>query len=346
MQVWRLKENMAFKNYKELCAFLGVKVAAGNSKQAQLAEIARHCRLGKMGHQIHIKEVYHSPIKEKTSRGRKGIYSELLQALIMDFLVVQNISEICTTRNSILDKIGAVNKNFIYDEKKTKLLIKQMDIPEEIFYDFFNTTDKIFKSAFEIALKNLMKKELIHYDIVLMLAYQADLNSKLSYREATLQEINDIQTVEQQVLQQFGYKTKRELNYNKARSKKFTKQVIHLYNERYRKPELTLQFCYSAHKINVNEHLEEECLLFFMIQDTNQRELTQTQLNQLLCEQLYKNAEKRHQQALLELNKTDFITQARRSTRYVADSEQLIKRLIVRTTSDTEMETAETAETR
>lgn len=118
MKIENLKENMVFKNYKELCVFLGIKIAGGNSKQAQLNELARHCSLEREGHSFRIKEVYAAPIKDKASKGRKGFYSELLQALVMDYLVTRNISEICTTRNNLLCKVEMMQENFIYDEKK------------------------------------------------------------------------------------------------------------------------------------------------------------------------------------------------------------------------------------
>lgn len=326
MRIGNLKENMFFKNYKELCGFLGIKVVGGNSKQAQLNEIARHCCLEKEGHSFRIKEVYATPIKEKASKGRKGYYNELLQALVMDFLIRQNISEICLTRNNLLCKIEVMQEHFVYDEKKLKLLQKEMSIPEGVLYDFFNTTNKTFKNALELVLKKLMQKELIDYETTIIFAYQMESISKLLYREATPQELHDIKKVEQQVREQFGYSSMKDITFSKSRSKKFSAQVTRLYSEQHVSSEWKIQFIYSAYKINVNQ-LEEEKRLTYVIQDVTEKESLQYQLNQLLCEQLLKNAEKRHQEAL-ESDKTDFITKTRCSEKYVAEHEELITRLI------------------
>ena len=326
MNINQLKKNMSFKNYRALCDFLGISVLAGNSKQAQFNELARHCHLVKVGHHIFVEEVYDSPI-ENVGRGRKGVYNEILQQLIMDFFVGQSLSEICITRNTILCKIGMMNEQFVYDEKKISHVENETNIPREILFDFFNTTNKVFKSAFEVVLKNLSQKGLIHYNTTLMLAYHSNSNINHMYREATSEEVANIKALETLALKHFGYASMKEVNFSKPRSKKFTKLVIQLYNERHSTQQEEIQFCYSAHKILLNKQLTEKQLLNFLL-DSKKKESLQDELNRTLSNQLCKNAIKRHQQAL-ESDMSDFITQIRRSERYVPYFEELITRLIV-----------------
>ena len=336
MHVNRLKENMNFKNYKELCKFLGINVLSGNSKQAQFTELARHCLYEKVGHQILIKEIYPSPISESASRGRKAVYSEILQSLVMDFLISLNLSETCMTRNSLLIKVGMVNESYVYDEKNIKQLHKELDFPQEIIFDFFNTTTKVFKNALEGVFKSLEHKGYIHFGTALMLAYRVNDNANNLYREATPQEVYNIRNLEKHVLNQFDYTSLKELNFSRSRSVKFSKHLIQLFNEQYAQQGEEIRFYYSAHRIIINEQINNEQRVQFLIKDPNEKEQLQKQLIQSLKEQLLKNATKRHVQAL-ESNKTDFVTKARCSIQYIPAHKQLIARLINRTEGATKI---------
>lgn len=330
MNVGNLKENMTFKNYKALCDFLEIEIMGGNSKQAQLTELARHCRYEKVGHRILIKEVYAAPISEAASRGRKGIYSDILQSLIMDFLVSQNLSEICMSRNSLLIKVGMMNENSAYDDKRIKQLQMIMNFPEEILFDFFNTTNKVFKNSLDGALNGLRHKGYIHFDTALMFAYRIDSATNLLYREATSLEICKMHKLEKLVLDQFGYESMKEVNFSKPRSIKFSKRLIQVFNEQYAKHGEEIRFCYSAHRIRINDQMDKEQLLQFLIKEPAQKVQLQKQLIQSLNEQLLKNAIKRNLQAM-ESDKTDFITKARRSIQYIPAHKQLIARMIENT---------------
>ena len=57
----KLNANQTFKNYKELCAFLGEEPKKANSKKAQLKEWERYFSFDKVGQKIIITEVFSTP---------------------------------------------------------------------------------------------------------------------------------------------------------------------------------------------------------------------------------------------------------------------------------------------
>ncbi|WP_182004671.1 zinc-ribbon domain-containing protein [Priestia aryabhattai] len=77
MKIENISEGQIFKNYKELCKELEMPVKSSNSKKAQFSELARHCKFVKVGHSIHIHEVYDQIVDKVETRGRKSEYKNL-----------------------------------------------------------------------------------------------------------------------------------------------------------------------------------------------------------------------------------------------------------------------------
>lgn len=64
MNIKNLQAGQVLKNYKELCAVLGIKITGGNQKQVQEKEIQRYIAYHKEGYKIIIDEIFKTP-KEK-----------------------------------------------------------------------------------------------------------------------------------------------------------------------------------------------------------------------------------------------------------------------------------------
>ncbi len=58
-----LKEGQVFKNYKELCGFLGLEITNGNSKKKQMDTLSTMCEWHKEGNKIVVDEVYEQAIE-------------------------------------------------------------------------------------------------------------------------------------------------------------------------------------------------------------------------------------------------------------------------------------------
>ena len=64
MNINKLKVEQVIKNYKELCALLGIEPCAGNSKKSQLKELERYINYHKEGNKFIVDEIY-TNVKEK-----------------------------------------------------------------------------------------------------------------------------------------------------------------------------------------------------------------------------------------------------------------------------------------
>ena len=77
MNIDNLKEGMIIKNYKELCKLLDIRIYQGNSKDAQMKELAMYVDYEKQGQKFIIKEIYAFPKeKEDGRRSRTEIYED------------------------------------------------------------------------------------------------------------------------------------------------------------------------------------------------------------------------------------------------------------------------------
>jgi len=69
MDISKLYIGLIIKNYKELCAILGIPVKAStNSKQAQYKEMDRFFKYHKEGNKFIIDEIYDTPLDKIDNR--------------------------------------------------------------------------------------------------------------------------------------------------------------------------------------------------------------------------------------------------------------------------------------
>ncbi|EGT2191743.1 hypothetical protein GM168_07890 [Clostridium perfringens] len=77
-----LREGQVFKNYKELCVFLGWEITNGNSKKKQMDTLSTMCKWHKEGNKIVVDEVYEKQLAKKDGRknnfgtGKKRMFSD------------------------------------------------------------------------------------------------------------------------------------------------------------------------------------------------------------------------------------------------------------------------------
>ena len=145
----RLVPNQVFRNYRELCEFLDIKIRNGKSKEAQLAELKRYVKLARDGYGYIVKEIYDIPRDEK--KDPRSIYKNHIK-----FLLLQGLSEIFRN-NKVTENDYFV---LIYPEKE---LLYNLSMINENFYpylvwDYISDTD-LDEAALDRAYKKLDREE-------------------------------------------------------------------------------------------------------------------------------------------------------------------------------------------
>ena len=77
-----LHEGQILKNYKELCSVLGVPIKGGESKVAQLKQLARCCKYEQTGHKIRIVTIYDQMRPDDDGRRKRGDSYKIESAIL------------------------------------------------------------------------------------------------------------------------------------------------------------------------------------------------------------------------------------------------------------------------
>ena len=242
MKIENLKENMVVKNYKELCELLEIRVYRGDSKNAQLKELATHVKYEKQGHKFIIKEIYkEQKVKEDK---RVGGYSEM-RTLILRLLNMSNQNNnIVLPTNVLLRKLSMVNDNYAIARRNQDELSEILNIRKEYIADFYSSTHKNLKRALETNLNKLQRERLIFWSNTIMVCknkvedvkrnalgeFELDedgnmiFNIKQEFRVATQEEKEIILDTEKKVLEHFGLNEISDV-YKHCKVEEFYKEV-------------------------------------------------------------------------------------------------------------------------
>ena len=304
MKIENLQENMVIKNYKELCSLLEIKVYRGDSKLAQLKELATHVRYEKQGHKFIIKEIYkEQKVKEDK---RVGGYSEM-RTLILRLLDISNQNNnIVLPTNVLLRKLSMVNDNYAIARRSQKELGELLDMKQEYIADFYSSTHKNLKRALETNLNKLQRERLVFWSNTIMVCknkigdikknelgeFEVDEDGKLicdikqEFRVATQQEKEIILSTEKQVLIKYGFSEIGDI-YKHCKSDSFYKEVY----KRVKKS-CNINFYFLGYDITfIKENIEEELK---KIDDSNS---LNNQMNQVVKERIKNNATTRTEKA-------------------------------------------------
>ncbi|WP_425203640.1 hypothetical protein [Priestia megaterium] len=297
MKIENISEGQIFKNYKELCKELEIPVKSSNSKKAQFSELSRYCKFVKVGHSIHIHEVYDQIIDKIETRGRKNIYGDMVQLLIADILAKSEDHVVTLSRNSLLRTINMINKNYGFCIQHVKQLSKLTEIEEAVIYDFYNNSNNSLKQAIESALKNLEKRCVIWYERVMKVALLHSSNHRL----ATDEEKTIIMEAKKETLKKLGYTEEDEVLIRKSKDYgKFKKGVEEIIKEK-----SDISYYYNAYKIGISQKYikEERDKLIKLVMDDYKRITIQDKLNDTVVENFKSNAENRHDNAANSISK-------------------------------------------
>jgi hypothetical protein len=328
LKINNLIVGQTIKNYKELCKVLEIEVKKGNSKNAQLKELATYCDFSKAGHQIIINQIYDIPKVKEDNRGKsegtdksRNIYSNLVQLMITD-LLARCRGHLSISRSKLLREIGITNENYSTCGENIKKLSRYLDdMDVKTIYDFFNTNNGSFKGVVETALDKLMEKRVLIYHTV----YKVSVEGEYFNRNAEQDEEYIIMKFEKEVLEELGYKTMGAVRVSKD-WKRFKKKVKKMLNE-----QSHIKYYYSAYDITINdEYITQEYkeLLTLLLEEATRKEY-RTKLNETVMENIMKNAQKRHEKSSVTWGvSSDKKRMTRSSETYINDFEVLTKWLI------------------
>jgi len=154
-----LKKGTVYKNYKDMCNQLGMKITTGHNKQLQLKALSVKCLWHKEGNKIIIDEVYDSKqiVKEKRV-GNNSKYIEPLEMLIMCELMCNNgVFE--STYNKLIEKLSLLTDNF--STFQTPDMIKKVNLDKLTFYAFKKEVNTNFKNKINSTINSMASRKLI-----------------------------------------------------------------------------------------------------------------------------------------------------------------------------------------
>lgn len=313
MQVENLEVGQVVKNYKVMCRLLEEDVKT--NKKGQLEDWQRYIVWRKSGNSFIIEEIFDNPLQKIDNRGKGSVFGDMIQILIMDYLIESKKPSVVITRNKLLNHIKMINKNFSYCSENVPQLSKYIDIEEKIIYDFYNSSIGNFKRTVETALNNLRDKSLIMYEQVTTVCIKDQY-----HRVADEEEKQIILKCEKEILNSMGFT---EISKVRVSSKWliFKSKLSKLLQEK-----SDIQYFYISYRITVNEEYiyeEYEDLLALTLNELDRKEY-KNELNATAIERLTLNAEKRKEKAF----NSGKMSKYRMRESYIGDINKLIYLLI------------------
>lgn len=324
MNINNLSVGQIIKSYRQLCEILGIEVAGGNSKKAQMKELERFVKYHKEGNKFVIDEIYdENNIKGKDDK--RGIsnnaYGEDLKYLILCILATsEEDNELIIPTTLLLRQLCMINDNYNIGRKNQDRLSELMCMDEVCINEFYNTTHANLKSSVETALNQLRKMSLLEWKRIIMVCKKkADFKMnevneiiiddnfrplctvKESYEPATKEEIMFILDAERLTLLDYGCDNISQI-FKLGKATEYYKKV----NEIVRK-NTNIFYYFNAYDIVFNGNHIYDKLISLGI---NAAELRRN-INTKVQERLIDNAIKRNNKALDEYYATDNIKKSK-----------------------------------
>ena len=164
-----LKINDTFKNYKELCAYLGEEPKKANSKVAQIKEWERYFSFRKEGQKIIITEVFDTPQEKIDNRGGNNnknvkpmmdyLMSEFNTEYIDEYFTISNWSTIVL---HLMNK-EVCDKTYRDDEEVFQFCGENNILDPKLFREYVGAVKFVTKNLITTAFRGLQKRGLLEY---------------------------------------------------------------------------------------------------------------------------------------------------------------------------------------
>lgn len=236
MNLGNLELNIKYK-YKALCEVLNVEQKKStNSKKAQLKEIQQYINVIKEGTWYTVVEIYSTPKEKIENRGKSegsrnnhSIYANLIDTLLLDYLVKKRDNlKSCTidaTNNQIAVATGIVNRNYRAAVSNQKKFIKKINKDFALNnnrYCVYDTLISIKGKVRELvkgSLDRLQRKKILSYE------YNVYITTLDESRQALPDELETIQNAEEKVLKEMQ-KEKKQIDNNEGLLKDYRAKVL------------------------------------------------------------------------------------------------------------------------
>ena len=197
-----------FKNYKELCAYLGEQEKGGKSKDLQIKDWERYFSFEKQGHKFIITDVYDIP-KEKVRKQRK-VEDKPRKKYKTENYTSNNIKNIKPMIELLSELLGSCEYNEVFNsytswycdvlslfDRKTSDSIYESARSLEhtcqkygisnvnLYKDYISTTKSLLNDMLLKSLKHMEKKELIKYDVCYQFGYKLGVRTSVTGKFVT-----------------------------------------------------------------------------------------------------------------------------------------------------------------
>ena len=205
----KLKEGQVFRNYKELCNYLGWNITDGKSKIKQIENLRYLCRFERVGHKYVIIKILNDKLPDKQPRiSNCAKYVQPFEVLIKNFfeesessfLIIGKFDLLCAL-DVIPDEIVKIfRKDYVGDEEDIDVKSRTFTMFKSIYLDhLFGKLD--------MSLESMHKRHLIDLKRVMLVKSHNDFTP----REATESEVEFLNKISVQVLEDLKCKTKNEI---------------------------------------------------------------------------------------------------------------------------------------
>lgn len=222
----KLFEKQVFKNYKELCGYLGWKVTDGKSKVKQINDLKYLCEFKRVGHKYVITKILNSELPIPQPKiSNAAIYTQPFEVLINDFLDKNENNLINISKFDLLGKLGLISPqiaNIFLKEYVPR--DKSIDTNSRIFRTFKDNYINFLNTKLDSALKSMKRRNLIDLKEVLLVRPTNRLNERI----ATEKEIEFLNLISTQVLKELGCNNRRDIslkNLNSIYNKKIHDKI-------------------------------------------------------------------------------------------------------------------------
>lgn len=164
-----LQQGQVIKNYKELCSLLGLEIKGGKSKEIQIKDIERYCKLNRDGHKFIIEEVYEKPLPKVDGRVNNGThikttkYGDLFDRILINSLIdyegyiEESFSQMMSLLNIFTNKYEDLSKSGY------KTFAEINGLGRGVTLTYQQKLNNIIKKSMETALNRLHKQGVIDY---------------------------------------------------------------------------------------------------------------------------------------------------------------------------------------
>ena len=166
-----LHEGMELKNYKTLCAVIGVNPTTGEGKQIQMEKLSHYLQFRKEGNRFIIEKILISPEEARhiDLGGSKSPYIKLIETLLVAKLFASEDYHVEYTYKELIQELNMASENYnkVYYKTSYDYIYNNIaPISKETYEDWQRFTYGENKKKIKSALESMQNRKLILFDEV------------------------------------------------------------------------------------------------------------------------------------------------------------------------------------